>query len=184
MRCGAAILVETRRRKGNGKEYQKITMLTSRHWLRQDGTMKGRGFDATTKTVVPYPITLEHLQGKPWVVCDGEIEVTVEARDEPTWGGTSAVLEVMATCKKCGNTHFPEIPGTLGSAESLSAFLTKHVADREDPWRTYDQEYGDDRPCAACSHPYYRHFDWGHAYASGCKYCECPTFMPGPTEEP
>jgi hypothetical protein len=44
--------------------------------------------------------------------------------------------------------------------------------------KEYNPEYGDDKKCH-CGHPYYRHFDsWDDMNAVGCKYCECPEFVP------
>jgi len=53
------------------------------------------------------------------MTCDGEIKVTVEARDEPDWGGHFAVLEIRYTCKNCGNTHFDELPRTSSELSKL-----------------------------------------------------------------
>jgi hypothetical protein len=48
--------------------------------------------------------------------------------------------------------------------------------------RAYNPKYGDDRICE-CSHPYYRHFDsYEDMHPVGCKYCECYTFKPLPTQ--
>ena len=164
MRCGAAILVEPKRRKGSGREYEKVKLLTSGYWLRIFGSDRPEGRVPT------------HLEGKPWVICDGEIEATVAAEDEPHFGGHSASLEVTYKCKKCGNTHFPELPGKY----TISKFLTEYAATAPNPWLTYDPKFGDQRLCL-CGHEYGRHFDsYDNNDSVGCKYCGCSTFTPTP----
>jgi len=54
-------------------------------------------------------------------VCGGNIIVTVEAIDEPQWGGTSASLEITYKCDNCGCTWYPELPTEF----NFSEFLTK-----------------------------------------------------------
>ncbi len=42
----------------------------------------------------------------------------------------------------------------------------------------YDPSFGDDKLCADCGHPYYRHYDsYEENYPAGCKYCSCMNFM-------
>jgi hypothetical protein len=53
--------------------------------------------------------------------CGGNIIVTVEAVNEPYFGGTSASLEITYKCDKCGCTWYPELPTEF----SISKFLTK-----------------------------------------------------------
>lgn len=60
-----------------------------------------------------------------WETCDGNIKVTITARDEPDWGCTMAVLDIVYECDKCKSIHFNELPST---AEELSNFLTDLIA--------------------------------------------------------
>lgn len=55
------------------------------------------------------------------IPCGGNIKVTIEAVDEPEWGGTSASLEISYKCDKCGCTWYPELP----SKYDISEFTTK-----------------------------------------------------------
>ena len=57
--------------------------------------------------------------------CGGNIIVTVEAVDEPYFGGTSSTLEITYKCDKCGCTWYPELP----TEYNLSKFLTKAFAE-------------------------------------------------------
>lgn len=42
----------------------------------------------------------------------------------------------------------------------------------------YDPDFGDDKLCADCGHPYYRHYDsYEENYPAGCKYCSCVDFV-------
>lgn len=43
-----------------------------------------------------------------WQICDGEIEIDIQAVDEPYYGGSSAELRVEFRCNKCGNSWYPE----------------------------------------------------------------------------
>lgn len=61
-------------------------------------------------------------------ICGGKIVATVEAEDEPFFGGHSATLSITYKCDKCDNTIYPELPQT---AEDLSKFLTAHIGDIE-----------------------------------------------------
>lgn len=53
--------------------------------------------------------------------CGGNIIVTIEAVNEPDWGGTFAALEITYKCDKCGCQSYPELPTDL----NISKFLTK-----------------------------------------------------------
>lgn len=42
----------------------------------------------------------------------------------------------------------------------------------------YDPNFGDDKECAHCGHPYSRHFDpYENDEPVGCKYCNCMRFV-------
>ena len=55
--------------------------------------------------------------------CGGNIIVTVEAVNEPDWGGTHALLEITYKCDKCGCKWYPELP----TEYNISKFLTKAI---------------------------------------------------------
>jgi len=57
-------------------------------------------------------------------LCDGKIIATVEAEDEPFFGGCSASLEITYKCDKCKMTAFSELPT---DSKSLSEFLTRQI---------------------------------------------------------
>lgn len=42
----------------------------------------------------------------------------------------------------------------------------------------YDPDFGDEKLCRECGHPYVKHFDsWEDYYPCGCKYCSCKKFV-------
>lgn len=43
-----------------------------------------------------------------WKICDGEIEIDIQAVDEPYFGGSSASLRVEFRCNVCGNSYYPD----------------------------------------------------------------------------
>lgn len=104
MTCGTLVLWEDRRRRGSGKTYRKAVA----HY-----------YPGQPKESIPAKV-LPHL-----VVCLGRIIATVEAVNEPEWGGTSPRLEITYKCAECGATTFPHLPD---SETKLSAALTEWVA--------------------------------------------------------
>lgn len=61
-------------------------------------------------------------------VCGGDVTITVDAIDEPDWGGTYAKLDVKATCSRCRQPYFPGVHKMVG-ALSLSDFVTELVTE-------------------------------------------------------
>lgn len=51
-----------------------------------------------------------------WEKCDGDIEIDIQAQDEPYFGGSSASLRVEFRCSVCGNSYYPD--RNLPSGES------------------------------------------------------------------
>lgn len=51
------------------------------------------------------------------------------------------------------------------------------------PFNIFDKNYDQAALCTrkGCGHEYNRHFDWSCGYRSGCKYCDCGTFVPKET---
>lgn len=104
MRCNARIRRELVRHKGNSaKQYVRIHLITSHHWW--------------TK----YPDDPNWADTE---ACDGTVVATVEAEDEPYFGGRSAELRVQFKCDLCGNTDFPELPW---NGATLSAWITARL---------------------------------------------------------
>ena len=66
-----------------------------------------------------------------------------------------------------------------GGLPHTSTCLVGHLQACLDAYDTaYNPSFGDDRECAGCGHPYYRHFDGYDDNAPvGCKYCDCETFV-------
>lgn len=56
--------------------------------------------------------------------CGGKIVASIQAIDEPYYGGHSATLEVEYKCQRCKNQHFPDLPS---DSEGLSKWLTEVV---------------------------------------------------------
>jgi hypothetical protein len=99
MKCKNFVLIEKRKRKGSGKEYDFPKVVQS--WLHKENG----GY-------TPVPGIEE---------CGGKIVATIKANEEPYMGGVSAVLEVTFTCVRCNCFFFPELPT---SDKSLSEFIT------------------------------------------------------------
>lgn len=57
-------------------------------------------------------------------LCDGEIVATVEAVDEPYFGGTSAALNISYICNKCGGVY---IDDSLPNEYNISDWLTNRI---------------------------------------------------------
>lgn len=55
--------------------------------------------------------------------CDGDVVVKILAVDEPYFGGSSAKLSVEFKCKKCGCTHYSELPNEYNINEWLNKIL-------------------------------------------------------------
>lgn len=60
--------------------------------------------------------------------CDGSIIATVVAVDEPYFGGTYSLLEVMYKCDKCGQSYFGNI---LPNENNISEWVTKRISEIE-----------------------------------------------------
>lgn len=59
--------------------------------------------------------------------CGGNIICTIDAKEEPYYGGCSAALDVEYKCDKCGQINFyPELPSY---SSELSKFITKIIAE-------------------------------------------------------
>lgn len=60
------------------------------------------------------------------VRCDGVLVASVKAVDEPYMGGSSAALEIVVTCDRCGHTyHGPSMPTT---SDEISRLVTAAIA--------------------------------------------------------
>ena len=61
--------------------------------------------------------------------CYGPVKAVIEARDEPYYGGTSAVLEIRYVCTQCGEAIPKEfLDPTLPSTDSeLSEWVTQRL---------------------------------------------------------
>jgi hypothetical protein len=149
MKCRARIRIETRRRKGSGKEYEKVvnrcphehffnlrdTVLEMKAQLEAEEVdgQRAREFESYVKTngwTLRDDVT----------VCPGEIKVEIVARDEPVMGGSYAVLEIDYKCDHCGNTHFPSLPS---DGESLSRLLEDAIIEKDDE-RTWHKQWPGD----------------------------------------
>ena len=55
--------------------------------------------------------------------CGGEITCTIEAEEEPVFGGTYPVLEVRYRCSNCKNTAYSNLP----DAYTLGEWVTEQI---------------------------------------------------------
>lgn len=117
MKCDYIIkYVEKRRASG---PYKAIDKWFSRSWL----VIKGEGpfgHDAQPSR--------EELLAAGGEVCDGNIEVSINAEEEPYMGGCSAVLDITYRCSKCSSTYYPHLPQ---NGDELSSFVQKTIAESD-----------------------------------------------------
>lgn len=59
--------------------------------------------------------------------CDGRIVAEISCYDDPYMGGTTATMEVIFRCDRCGQTHFPELP--IG-VQGLNDWITKKIEEQ------------------------------------------------------
>lgn len=108
MKCGTMVLWREARKRGSGEPYRKAV-----RWY-HSGLTAG---DPASGFIPEAEWTLLER-------CDGPITATIQAREEPEWGGSYAALEIAYSCKKCGAKIFPHLPQ---DAESLSKFVTEAI---------------------------------------------------------
>ncbi len=104
MKCNTRVVWRDARRKGSGKPYRKAI-----RWYHS-------GFPDATIPVEERAVM---------EVCDGAIVATINARDEPEWGGSYATLEIAYKCHTCGASAFPHLPS---NSEQISKLVTAAIA--------------------------------------------------------
>ena len=117
MKCNALIKVETRTRKGSGKEYEKVLLaLTPKQaeWFFHDDQRR-----------LFLPKQFRDVNPETLVVCGGKIDANVRAISDPDWGG-AAELEVNYKCLRCKIKLFEELD--LPTDYNLSEWLTEQIA--------------------------------------------------------
>lgn len=147
MRCAAWVIVTTHTRTGKplptprvrsvGDAYARLVAEPPRPVLSpqtgRGGTSSGeppvtvadlRTWMSTHRNV---PAVLMPVPPDPAAVrCDGALVASVKAVDEPYMGGSSASLEILVTCERCGHTyHGPSVPTT---SDELGRLVTAAIA--------------------------------------------------------
>lgn len=72
--------------------------------------------------------SVENLLANGYSICGGKVMASVEATDEPYYGGSSAVLEVGYECQRCSNRFWPELP----DSGRINEFLTKFIEEMDE----------------------------------------------------
>jgi hypothetical protein len=105
MKCGSLLVYKLRKKR---RSEERVPYLAERyspqaisHWTLVHPGFMDRILDGAAETKT----------------CEGKIVATVEAGEEPYYGGCSPTVEVEYKCDSCSNAHFPELPdpGSLGS---------------------------------------------------------------------
>jgi len=127
MKCEAFVLWVPARKRGSGAAYMKAKDIRL-SWTVRDLNPMGAG----------YPDTSADLLAKGYVVCGGDIKVTVTADDEPYMGGTSAEMNVTTVCASCGCVDHPwavEKTQYLGDQfVYLQAHILRSISDIATDW--------------------------------------------------
>lgn len=107
MRCHSLIVCDDRRRKGTGKQYQKMRIVGNALF---PGSLEVKAADC------------ERIE-----LCQGRIIATIKAVDEPTWGGTYASLRLEYRCEKCSDSVIARWYGLPETDEDLSKLVTSFI---------------------------------------------------------
>jgi len=95
----------------------------------------------TRKALCVWP-NYQHFSKYP-EICGGDVVIKVNLENEPHWGGTSAALEVTATCSRCRHPYFDGFMElNHGSPAVIANILNEH----------FGSKLENDPTCPTCGH--------------------------------